>query len=391
MKHLLLASLMFSSLFLLGCQATSTQKMVVKTNYALLNDDHFASDKLVETPAQIFALDNNTQQFIRSKLLTVRDEKQRAAELLDLIFKNRDVTFAYQSSANLTASEAFQTNKANCLSLTIMAYSLAQAANLAVRFQEVNIPEFWVRNGQYSMLTGHVNLLLLPASEPGTTLVYGSKNLQIDFDPYIAKKQFSKKFIDKNTVIAMFYNNKGAQAVVDEQFHKAYAYFKAAVETKPDFSTGWSNLALLYRLNHLNTLAKKTYQYALKLNKNNLTALANYAILLNMNGERAQAKQINQLLHRKRQNNPYYQALLADEAFYREDYKQAIKFYRKAIDLNPKIHEFYFGLAKIYYKLALMNKAKRAMKKAIALNKIKSVKHQYVAKLNFLNALENTH
>ena len=382
--------IIYITLFLLGCQSTlPLEKSALNTNYALLKDDFFTTYDQIETQKQIFALDENIKQFIHSKLLTVRDNRKRAAKLLNFIFNNREVTLAYQSSANLTASETFHTNKANCLSLTIMAYALAKEAKLDIRFQQVNIPEFWVRNKQYNMLTGHVNLLLITAKEPSKTLVYGSDSLQIDFDPYIAQKRFNKQFIDKNTVIAMFYNNKGAQAIVDEQYHTAYAYFKAAVVQKPDFSIAWSNLALLYRINHLHLLAKETYQYALELNNNNLTALANYAILLTLIGEINEANKINQLLYRKRQDNPYYQALLADEAFYRQDYKQAVKLYKKAIELNHKAHEFYFGLAKTYYKLALFNKSKRAMKKAIALNKIESVEHQYIAKLNFLNALKN--
>ncbi len=387
MNKLLITTVLISSLFLVACQSNSlVNTHPVRTNYALLKDHFFTPYEHIETPKQIFLLDKDIQQLIEDKLLSVRNNRQRAAKLLELIFKNRDVALAYQSSANLTASATFKANTANCLSLTIMAYALAKEAKLDIRFQQVNIPEFWVRSGRYNMLTGHVNLLLLTSTEPGRTLIYSSESIQIDFDPYISKKRFTKQFIDKSTVIAMFYNNKGAQAIVDSAYNKAYAYFKAAVEIKPDFSMGWSNLALLYRLNHLHELAKTTYQYALTLNKNNLTALANYAILLNMMGDVDKANEINKRLNYKRQSNPYYQALLADEAFYRGDYKQALAYYKKAITLNAKIHEFYFGLAKVYYKLAWYSKSKQAIKKAIALTPA-NIENQYLAKLNFLNSL----
>jgi Tfp pilus assembly protein PilF len=82
-------------------------------------------------------------------------------------------------------------------------------------------------------------------------------------------------------------------------------------------------------------------------------------------------------------------ALLADEAFYEQDYLKAKTFYKKAIRLNRKVHEFYFGLAKVYYKTNELTLAKNAMKRAIHLNRITSTQAQYVAKLSFLNHLND--
>jgi len=53
-------------------------------------------------------------------------------------------------------------------------------------------------------------------------------------------------------------------------------------------------------------------------------------------------------------------------------------------------YEFYYQLAKVYYRLHAVNKAKKAMRKAIALNRIPSTERQYVAKLNFLKAVNHT-
>ncbi len=60
----------------------------------------------------------------------------------------------------MTAAQAYHSKSANCMSLTIMAYAMATHAGMNVAFQEVDIPEYWVRNGKYSLLTGHVNLLV---------------------------------------------------------------------------------------------------------------------------------------------------------------------------------------------------------------------------------------
>jgi hypothetical protein len=95
----------------------------------------------------------------------------------------------------MTAREDFHSKTANCMSLTIMAYALAKKAGLVVDFQQVEIPEYWIRNGQYNLLTGHINLLIKTKDRLNKTTVYGSNTLQIDFDPYVVKESFSKRVI----------------------------------------------------------------------------------------------------------------------------------------------------------------------------------------------------
>jgi tetratricopeptide (TPR) repeat protein len=377
------------SLLLTACQSVNSKNnLAIVLNEQLLNDQLFVNfqETVIESEQNIFALTPDIKLMVSEKLMPVTDPQKRAVTLLRQIFKNRDIGLIYSSSADLVAADAFHNNTANCLSLTIMAYALAKEAKLNMRFQQVDIPEFWVRNGRYNMLTGHVNLLLIAGKPLGTSVVYGRGNLQIDFDPYVAKKTFPAHIIDKKRVTAMFYNNKAAQAIVDNNYDSAYAYIKASVIADPSYSSGWGALGLLYRLTGNFDLAEQTYQYSLTLDKDNLTVLSNYAILLKMNGDIEAYNQINANLARKRQHNPYYQALLADEANYQGDYLTAIKFYKKAIRLNENVHEFYFELAKIYYHLQYLDKAKWAIRKAIALNRIPRIEHQYVAKLNFLKA-----
>ncbi|PCI61009.1 MAG: hypothetical protein COB35_07490 [Gammaproteobacteria bacterium] len=377
-----------------SCQITQSNKNTnIMVNESLLLDQQFPnfSSVAIESEQQIFYLSPVMDYMVADKLLTVTNKTKRARKLIHQIFKTRDLGLVYLSTANLVASEAYNQNTANCLSLTIMAYALAKKAHLNINFQEVDIPEYWERNGEYNMLTGHVNLILPIERKPGMLIVYGNKSLQIDFDPYIAKKTFKSHIIDKNKVIAMYYNNKAAQAIVDKNYTVAYAYLNAAVHKSPNYSNLWGNLGLLYRLTFNAEFAEKTYSYALALDKNNLTTLSNYAVLLKMIGNVEQAKKINTGLEQKRRNNPYYQALLADEAAYRGDFPLAIKYYKKAIKLDKRIHEFYFGIAKIYYKLEQFSQAKRAIKKAIAVNRLADVEKNYIAKLNFLKANEVLH
>jgi tetratricopeptide (TPR) repeat protein len=372
---------------LAGCKSTfSYQQVSQKLIPALYIDDKFAGfeDIYIESEEEIFALDEDMKALVTRSLINERDSRKKARKLLRHFFDSEQVNLAYSAGANVIASEAYQNNEANCLSLTIMAYAIADAADLDVVFQSVNIPEYWVRNGRINMLTGHVNLKIIDKKSSSDIIFLDRSVAEIDFDPYVVKKTFSKKVISKNTVIAMFYSNKGANALVEGDYITAYAYLKAATKVDASFSSAWGNLGILYRFKGYEQQAINTYQYAINIDDDNLTAMSNLSMLLHNNGQFEQAKQLDAFIMRQRASNPYYYALLADEKFYIGAYNEAIPHYRKAIRLNKNIHEFYFGLAKTYYMLNDIEKSQSYMKKAIAKNRVNRLGEQYIAKLDIL-------
>ena len=370
-----------------GCQSSpGYEQAATEFNSSLYLDEKFENHNAVyiESEETIFALDDDMKVMVVEKLINERDNRKKAKKLLKHFFNSEQVSLAYNAGANVIASQAYQNKEANCLSLTIMAYAIAKAADLDVVFQSVKVPEYWVRNGRVNMLTGHVNLKIVDKKSP-TKLVFIDRGiLEIDFDPYVVKKTFPKKVIGKNTVIAMFYNNKGANAMIKGDYTSAYAYLKAATQVDPTFSSAWGNLGILYRFNGYEKYAIDTYQFAISLNRHNLTAMSNLSMLLHVKGRYDQAKKLDSFIIRQRASNPYYYALLGDEKFYIGAYKEAIQHYRKAIKLDKNIHEFYFGLAKIYYMLDDKERAQHYIKRAIAKNRIKHIDQLYTAKLDVL-------
>jgi tetratricopeptide (TPR) repeat protein len=337
----------------------------------------------IETEREIFALNDEMKQMAKNISL-LRDPQTKAKKLITQFFGAENINLAYKSGANVIASQAFRNKEANCLSLTIMAYAIAKEAQLDVVFQSIEVPEYWVRNGEANMLTGHINLSVLQNKSPNTLLFFDRQSIEIDFDPYVKKKVFPKKRINKNTVIAMFYNNKGANALVNNNYVAAYAYLKKATEVDPGFSSAWGNLGILYRMKGLDKIALSTYRHAIYLNQANLTAMENLSKLLHSRGASEEARLIDSHIIQKRANNPYYYALLGDENFHKGYYLQAINHYKKAIKLNNNVHEFYFGLAKVHYMLDDKIKAQQYIKKAIAKNKVPQLDNQYLVKLNIL-------
>lgn len=392
MKHLLLFSTLL--LYLTACQQVQTPVGVnFPATNALYLDQYFISTQMfvIESEADIFALDDEMKAMVKQKLLSVKDSREKTIRLLEHIFNIENIGLNYNSGANITAREAYHQHTANCMSLTIMAYALAKEANLDIYFQEVLIPEYWVRNGKYNMLTGHINLLVKQNSVPGKSVVYGRTDLEVDFDPFTTKSTFPRNIISKSRVIAMYYNNKGAQALVNADYQKAYRYLTASTKKDNSFSIAWGNLGVLYKIINEDEFAKKAYQHALILNQNNATVMGNLAILLTAQGELDAAQVLEETLQKRRYKNPYYHALLADEAFYKENYTQALSHYKKAIKMNSNVHEFHFGIAKTYYKLDRLFAAQKHMRKALKLNKTRMIESQYLAKLNFLKQLGKMH
>ncbi len=391
MKHLIIHSLLVMTLCLLtGCQSMNTlqNNYSTATKTSLYLDDEFSGYEniVIETEAEIFALSDEMKKMAK-RIGLERGVRKKARTLINHFFNPENINLTYRTGANVIAAEAFQNKEANCLSLTIMAYAIAKEAKLNVAFQSVDIPEYWVRNGNTNMLTGHINLTVLDPKAEQTVLLFERSQIEIDFDPFVLKKPFPKRRINKNTVLAMFYNNKGANALIKGDYLTAYAYLSSATKVAPDFSSAWGNLGILYRFKGYEKNAIAVYRYAINLNHSNLTAMSNLSMLLHVDGsyeKYQEAKKLDAHIMRKRANNPYYYSLLGDEKFHQGAYFAAINHYKKAIKLNNSIHEFYFGLAKVYYMLDDLDKAESYMRKAIRKNRGAYFEERYLAKLSVL-------
>lgn len=387
-----LFALLAISVFCFSCSNTATSPITfqnISHPQQLLIDDVFPTYQeytLVE-PDDIFALDAEMIEFVDTKLSRIEDPYLRSEALLTKLFNDSAATLRYRKGANLTAIDAYHQQTANCLSLTILAFTLADEANLAVKFQQVEIPEYWVREGSYNMLTGHVNLRVTGDKKSPYKIVWGKSDLLIDFDPYASRHYFTKKVISKERVTAMFYNNRGAQAIVNNEYDLAYAYFKKATQVDAEYSSAWANLGLLYRNVGRYDIAELAYKFAININENNHNAWNNLAILYSSTEKISQANAIYEYLYEVRLDNPFYYGLLGEEAFYRGDYEQSIVHYNKAKRMNPIEHEFYFGLAKAYYKLGELDKSESYLIKAKRYAPFKDIEDKYQSKLSLLTRL----
>ena len=370
---------------LTACQTMRSSDIDIE---AVLFDQGFSGARHIQLEDQqaIFSLSDEARQFVKNAIGKTADPVEQMTNLVEIIFGHSQFNLLYDGNANTTASETFKNRAANCLSMSIMTYALAKEAGIGVDFQEVDIPEFWTRRDGYSLLNGHINLRLTPKADP-QVYQFQTEGYQVDFDPESSRQHFSRRIVSRNTVLAMYYNNKGADALVNNRFTEAYAYFKQAILSDNMFESSLINLGFLYRLNGHYSQAQMAYEYALKLNPDSLTAMENLAYLFSITDRSEQASVLLTKVERKRADNPYYFVNLGETELDLGNYQAALQHFKKALSLSRKTHETYFGLARTYFKLGDKTLTEHYLQLAKDYANNTRDEARYQSKLNFLTSL----
>ncbi|TRY32031.1 tetratricopeptide repeat protein [Aliiglaciecola sp. M165] len=375
-------SLVVMAIFITGCKTTT--ETTVQADL-LLNDHAFPDYAIyhIETEDEIFKLDDDAVRFVRDAVGSINDPVDRMETLVRKIFDRSEFNLLYMGNANTTATQTFHNRAANCLSMSIMTYSLAKTAGFSVRFQDIKIPEYWTRREGYSLLNGHINLRI-ESRDPGVIHLL-NEGYEVDFDPQNVRNNFPKKMVNKRTVMAMFYNNKGADALLSNSYTKAYAYFRAAAHLAPNFDSTWVNLGILYRIQEHYGSAEMAYNQALAIDEENLTAWENMAYLYEFTGRHEEARLIASKVERKRDDNPFYHFILGEQEFDNGNMQLALRHYRDALKLDKSKHEIYYGLAKTYYEMGDITRSQRYFKKARDRSRNGQDQERYQGKLDLLS------
>lgn len=374
-----------------GCTTTDKALSALVPLDGMLHDEAFPefNKYQIEPSAQIFALDDTAKTFVRDSISGIRSDDDKAKSLMRRIFARSNLDLIYESSANTNATDTFNNASANCLSLSIMTYAMAQEAGFAPQFQIVDIPEYWTRRSGYTLISGHVNLSITFKGEIARQRLYNNA-LLVDFDPQTRVKKFYTKGTNKQTIVGMFYNNKGADALLNGNSDKAYAYFKAAILSSSSHAGTWVNLGFLYRKMELYELAHKAYTQAITIDSDYSTAWENLAFLYDRTGNAKAAADIRSRLESKRMNNPFYHQMLAEISNDEGRFESSVDHYEKAIRLDDSQHQFYFGLASVYFKKGDFQKSQRYLKIAKKRAGKSKIVNAYVDKLDALAAYVET-
>ena len=355
---------------------------------ALFRDDAFAPPTVRIDADDIFALSDKMKAFLASSGAHMLRESDPRRQLVDALYKRQQLALDYDSSTTRTASEAYASRTGNCLSLVIMTAAFAKALGLPVYYQQVFVDEAWSRSGNnLYVASGHVNLALESLPLMARSVRNIDPPLVVDFLPADELRGQRSRVIDESTVVAMFMNNRAAEAMADGRLDDAYWWVRAAMEQAPRFLVAYNTLGVIYLRHGLSTDATRVFSQVLQREPDNPKVMGNLVQALRLEGRGPEADTLAQRLAQLEPYPPFYWFNAGLQAMREHDYERARDMFNKELRREAYYHEFHFWLAQAELGLGNVRQARLQLQLAMQVSTTGHDHDLYAAKLDRLKAL----
>lgn len=327
------------------------------TDRRLLSEEVFPAsfEKGPQSAAEVFGVSPDMDSFLVSHV-TANNGERTFKELIKAM-ETFGIRYLDYDNHTLTASEAFQEHRGNCLTFTNMFLVMARRAGLKARFQEVRIPPDWILQGNVMVLRRHINVRIQFVGRASE----GMRERIVDFDDESIPSAFidmANRVISDDRALAHFYNNWAAESLERGNDNLAFEYLRKALEEgDPDFAPAWILAGVMYQRAGRDDLAEQSYLRALQAEPDEISAMSNLQRLYERQGNRELSAFYNELAQKHRLKNPYFRLAEARKAYDASDYQAAIEHLHKAISLKPDESDFYFLLSESYAGDGDMRKA----------------------------------
>jgi len=370
-----------SASLLAGC---STARHAVPQTAMLFDDAPFALHRVQADPAAVFALTPAMREYLTTTIHPAVRAKGREG-LIDALYSSQHLRLSYDGGMTRNASEAFEARSGNCLSLVIMTSAFARALGMDVRYQRLRAEDVWVRDGSdLVQLVGHVNLSLAESSHPAMRARSPTSGwLTIDFLPLDEAQRERVRPIEERRVIAMYFNNRAAEALSAGRAQEAYWWARASVEHDETYPSAYITLAVAF-YRHGNThRAESVLNAALQLEPDNPQALHNLSEVLRAMGRIDEAAVAERRLNTVQPHNPIKSYKSGLIAYQRGDYVAARDAFSSALARAPDDHEFHFMLGMTYLRLGQRTQSLEHLDRARELARTTTRANAYSAKFKF--------
>jgi Flp pilus assembly protein TadD len=337
----------------------------------------------------ILAVDDAMGRFLDAHVDLSTRLPERLDQLLDAVVEDKTFGLNYDGHTR-TARGTFHNRNGNCLAFTNMFVALARSVGLDARFQEVDIPPLWDRQGDTVILNRHVNVNVQNVVDGGVLgmqTMWGRRNEHgrvIDFNITDFRTFFRTRLRSDERAFAHYYSNLGAEALRDGDSPRALAYLRRALDLEPRFSAAWTNLGVLYSRDGAVEEAALAYRLALHYDDENVTAKSNLARTLAAAGSELEAQRLQTEVENYRRKSPYFRYHAAREAIGRGDFEQARRDLEYAVRKQPREERFHFALSLVQERLGNDSAAQRALKRAQGLAEDPQQSQRYAYKLRML-------
>lgn len=382
-SRLMSISLGFALFALVGCQVNPGPSSFVPSLPEV--DTRFFSNRVsVPSVAEITQLNDKQKMHFLEDFNDPRSIEMSPHKRIFDYLDHQLVGFSYRGDT-LFATDAFDKNAGNCLSLAVMTYSLAKLVDVDISFQMVNVPPVYKKQSDVMLLSYHVRSFLFDPwydPEDGGTFIW--PKIVIDYFP--DRGYINGDSISENEFLALFYRNLAADKLVEGDLDASFWLTKEALTYAPHDPVSINLLAVIYRRAGQPELAMKFFEHGMKFTRGNINLMSNYQQFLQQRGMVDKAQKISQKLSSSTDSNPYAWIKLGHEAYTRKNYDASKRYYNRALQLSPYLDDAYFGLAKALYQkgepLAAIEALKNAAKSAFQ----DTERDLYLAKLAVMKA-----
>ena len=296
----------------------------------------------VDTSLDILELTPAIQAHIDAHVNPRLASRTKLKRLRELLFDEDELNIRYEASSTLTATETWDQGYGNCLSMTTLFIAAARHVGLDARYRTVKVEPTWDHEGRTMIRYEHI-----VASGHST----GGGEWVVDFLPEFVIGDQPTIHISDAEALSLYYNNLGAEALVDGDPEIAKQHLRHALQLRPDYSDAWNNMGAVQRRLRHNDLAEFSYRRALHLDPFNYSALSNLAQFYKAVGREREARHFIRQVNLYRQKNPYFHYFVARLLFSAGEYRDAQASLRESIRLKRDEPDFYVAMAQTHQEL----------------------------------------
>ena len=353
--------------------------------------DHLFADRLFGPPRErvttedVFTATDAMRRFLAVDIADQLRTQGLQKGLFEALYRKAQLKLDYDAATTKTAAQAFESRSGNCLALVIMTASLAKELKLNVSYQSAYLEETWARDGDLILASGHVNVVVGRRVADAMTRSELSP-LTIDFLPPEEIRRLRTRDITEATILAMFANNRAAEALTKGMLDDAYAWSREALRNDPSFLAAYNTLGVIYLRHGAAGPAARVFEHILGSEPHHTRALSNLAVSYDRLGRTADAGRVRTTLASLEPYPPFHHFNLGMAAMRVGDYRAARDHFAREVERAGYYHEFQYWLAVAQQQLGETAEARKHLRLAMERSPAREQHDRYAAKLEQLRA-----